>query len=179
MTRLLLDDVTLVKTDRIQLHVRFRGGQTASLTVPIPPPAWQARQTSPNALAALDRLLDEHTDAQAAQRLNAAGYRSGENRPFTARIVLHLRRAHQLPSHAERLHAAGMLTLGEIAAQLAVSTSTIKAWHHAGLLIARQANDKNERLYRPPVPDDPCLVKHQGRRLNRRTSLEPSTGGAV
>jgi DNA invertase Pin-like site-specific DNA recombinase len=179
MTRLLLDDVTLVKTDRIQLHVRFRGGQTASLTVPIPPPAWQARQTSPDALAALDRLLDEHTDAQAAQRLNAAGYRSGEDRPFTARIVLHLRRAHQLPSHAERLRAAGMLTLGEIATQLAVSTSTIKAWHHAGLLIARQANDKNERLYRPPVPGDPCLVKHHGRRLSRRTSLEPSTGGAV
>jgi hypothetical protein len=100
MTRLLIDDVTLVKTDRIQLHVRFRGGQTISLTVPIPPPAWQARQTEPDTLAALDRLLDEHTDAQAAQRLNAAGHRSGERRPFTARIVGHLRRAHRLPSHA-------------------------------------------------------------------------------
>ena len=179
MIRLLIDDVTLVKTDRIQLHVRFRGGQTMSLTVPIPPPAWQARQTEPDTLAALDRLLDEHTDAQAAQRLNAAGHRSGERRPFTARIVLHLRRAHRLPSHAERLRAAGMLTLGEIAAHLAVSTSTIKAWHRAGLLAAHQANDKNERLYQPPVPGDPHLVKHQGRRLNRRTPLEPSAGGAV
>ena len=179
MTRLLIEDVTLVKTDRIQLHVRFRGGQTTSLTVPIPPPAWQARQTDPDALTALDRLLDEHTDAQAAQRLNAAGYRSGEGRPFTARIVLHLRRAHQLPSHADRLRAAGMLTLAQIAAHLAVSTSTIKTWHQAGLLVAHQANDKNERLYQPPDPADPRLVKHQGSRLNRRASLEPSTGGAV
>ncbi len=57
MTRLLIDDVTLVKTDQIHLHVRFRGGQTTSLAVPIPPTAWQARQTHPDTLAALDRLL--------------------------------------------------------------------------------------------------------------------------
>ena len=37
MVRLLIDDVTLDKTDHIHLHVRFRGGQTTSLTVPIPP----------------------------------------------------------------------------------------------------------------------------------------------
>jgi DNA invertase Pin-like site-specific DNA recombinase len=36
MVRLLVDDVTLHKTDRIQLHVRLRGGQTTSLTVAIP-----------------------------------------------------------------------------------------------------------------------------------------------
>jgi hypothetical protein len=89
------------------------------------------------------------------------------------------RRAHQLPSHADRLRATGMLTLAEITAHLAVSTSTIKAWHQAGLLVAHQANDKNERLYQPPDPADPRLVKHQGSRLNRRASLEPSTGGAV
>ena len=88
MVRLLVDDVTLHKTDRIHLHVRFRGGQTHSLTVAIPPTAWQARQTHPDTLAALDRLLDTHTDAQTAEALNAAGHRSGEGKPFTARIVV-------------------------------------------------------------------------------------------
>ena len=68
MVRLLVDDVTLHKTDRIHLHVRFRGGQTTSLTVAIPPKAWQARQTDPETLAVLDRLLDTHTDAEAAER---------------------------------------------------------------------------------------------------------------
>jgi hypothetical protein len=159
--------------------VRFRGGQTTTLTVPSPPPAWQARQTNPDTLAALDRLLDEHTDAQAAQRLNTAGHRSGEGRPFTAGIVGHLRRAHRLPSHADRLRAAGMLTLGETAARLAVSASTIKAWHRAGLLVSHQANDKNERLYQPPATDDPRLAKHMGRRLDRRVLTEPTPGGAV
>ena len=88
MVRLLVDDVTLHKTDRIHLHVRFRGGQTTSLVVAIPPKAWQVRQTHPDTLAALDRLLDTHTDAQTAEALNAAGHRSGEGKPFTARIVL-------------------------------------------------------------------------------------------
>jgi len=37
IARLLIEDVTLHKTDQIQLHVRLRGGQTTSLQIPIPP----------------------------------------------------------------------------------------------------------------------------------------------
>ena len=100
MVRLLVDDVTLHKTDRIHLHVRFRGGQTTSLAVAIPPTAWQARQTHPDTLAALDRLLDTHTDAETADALNAAGHRSGEGKPFTAGIVV--ARPPQVPSTQPR-----------------------------------------------------------------------------
>ncbi len=67
----------------VHAHVRFRGGQAASLTVPIPPSAWQARQTNPDTLALLDRLLDDHTDAEVAELLNEAGHRSGTGRPST------------------------------------------------------------------------------------------------
>ncbi len=177
--RLLIDDVTLDKTDKIAIHVRFRGGHSTSLTVPIPPSAWQARQTHPDTLVMLDRVLDEHTDAQTAVLLNDAGHRSGEGKPFTARIVLELRRAHQLPSHADRLRRAGMLTLTEIADRLDVHPTTIKRWHHAGLLHARKANDKNQQLYEPPAPGDPRLVPHLGRRLSTRERIEPTPGGAV
>jgi hypothetical protein len=105
MTRLLIEDVTLAKTEEIHLHVRFRGGSTTTLVIPIPPPAWKARQTDPQVLALLDRLLDDHTDAEAADRLNAEGHLSGEGKGLTGRIVLELRRDHSLPSHAERLRA--------------------------------------------------------------------------
>jgi DNA invertase Pin-like site-specific DNA recombinase len=135
MARLLIEEVTIVKTDRIHLHVRFRGGQTTSLAIPLPLTARQARQTEPEVLALLDRLLDDHTDAEAAHLLNAAGHRSGVGKPFTRTIVLHLRRTQNMPSHAQRLHVRGMLTISEIAQQLGVHTSTIKAWHRAGLLI--------------------------------------------
>jgi DNA invertase Pin-like site-specific DNA recombinase len=73
VTRLLIEDVTLNKTDQIHLHVRFRGGQTTSLTIPIPLNSWQARQTDPDTFNLLDRLLNDHTDAEAAAQLNAAG----------------------------------------------------------------------------------------------------------
>lgn len=179
MARLLLEDVTLVKAEEIHLHVRFRGGQTTSLTIPIPPNAWQARQTESSALALLDRLLHDHTDAGVAAALNAAGHRSGSRKPFTARIVLHLRRAQKLPSHADRLRRAGKLTLREIAGCLGVHPRTIKSWHAAGLLVAHRANDKNERLYDPPTPGDPRPVKRMGSRLSSRVRAQPSEGGAV
>jgi DNA invertase Pin-like site-specific DNA recombinase len=179
ITRLLIDDVTLDRTDHIGVHVRFRGGQTTSLTVPIPPTAWQARQTDHDTLAALDRLLDDHTDAETAQQLNHAGHRSGENKPFTSAIVVHLRQAHELPSHADRLRDAGLLTLTEIAERLNVHPGTIKRWHHAGLLASRKANDKNQQLYEPPEPGDPRLVPHLGRRLSQRERVQSTPGGAM
>ena len=179
VARLLLDDVTLDRDDQLQLHVRFRGGQTTSLTLPLPKPAWQERQTPPDALALLDRLLDEHTDTGAATQLNAAGHRSGEGKPFTHQIVYDLRHAHGLVSHADRLHARGLLTLTEIADRLAVHTSTIHSWQRAGLLASHQANDKNERLYEPPPPDDPRLRRLQGRPLRDRKLTPTSTGGAL
>jgi hypothetical protein len=179
MTRLLIDDVTMTKTDRIHLHVRFRGGQTTSLAIPIPPAAWQLRQTVPEVLAELDRLLDDHTDAETANALNASGHRSGEGKPFTGRIVLELRRSHQLPSHADRLRARGLLTLPEIADRLGVHVSTIKAWRRAGLLTAHKANDKNIPLFDPPDPSDLRLVKRQGSKLARRVHTPITPGGAV
>jgi DNA invertase Pin-like site-specific DNA recombinase len=179
IARLLIEDVTLAKTDQIHLHVRLRGGQTTTVTTPIPPNSWQARQTDPATLGLLDRLLDDHTDAETAAELNAAGHRSGEGKAFTPRIVLGLRRAHNLPSHRERLRARGLLTIGETAERLGLHASTIKAWHSAGLLESRKANDKNERLYLPPAPGDPRLVKRQGRRLADREPTEPRPGGAL
>ncbi len=100
---MLIEDVTINRAQEIHLHIRFRGGQTRSLTIPIPPRAWEARQTDPDTLALLDRLLDKHTDAETAAELNHAARRSGTGKPFTAAIVLHIRRARNLPSQAERL----------------------------------------------------------------------------
>jgi DNA invertase Pin-like site-specific DNA recombinase/DNA-binding transcriptional regulator YiaG len=179
MARLLIEDVTIHKTDQIHLHVRFKGGQTTSLTIPIPPTGWQARQTNADTLAFLDHLLDDHTDAQAAEALNAAGHHSGTGQPFTPSIVLHLRRSNGLPSHLERLRSRGLLTIPELAEHLGVSTTTIKAWQRAGLLASHQANDKNIRLFDPPTPGDPLLVKRQGIRYDKRLPTRPSQRSAV
>jgi DNA invertase Pin-like site-specific DNA recombinase len=179
IARLLIEDVTLNRTDQIHLHVRFRGGQTTTLTIPPPLNAWQERQTDPDTIALLDSLLDDHTDGDTAAKLNAAGRRSGTGKPFNPIIVRKLRREHQFPSHRERLRARGLLTLTEISQRLGVHQHTIKRWHQAGLLASHKANDKNERLYQPPTPGDPRLVKRLGWRLNKRERIQPSPGGAM
>ncbi|HEX5926821.1 MAG TPA: recombinase family protein [Baekduia sp.] len=179
IARLLIEDVTINKTDQIHLHIRFRGGQTTSLTIPIPLNAWQARQTDPDTFKLLDQLLHDHTDAEAAQQLNAAGRRTGTNKPFTAHIVMHIRRANDLASHADRLRARGLLTIDETAQRLGVHTSTIKAWHRAGLLTSHKANDRNERLFDAPDPDDPRLQRRMGWPLRDRELTSPSRQGAL
>lgn len=179
MVRLLIDDVTLTRTDQIHARVRLRGGQTRSMALPIPLKTWQARQTHPDTLAALDRLLDEHTDGETATRLNTAGHKSGNGKAFTSRIVLDLRRTNGLPSRYERLRARGLLTIAELARHLGVHPTTIKNWHKAELLTSHKATDKNERLFERPQPGDPQLVARQGSPLRNREPIRSTQRGAV
>ena len=127
----------------------------------------------------LNRLLDDHTESETAQHLNAAGRRSGTNKPFTPHIVLQIRDAHHLPSHQQRLRSRGLLTIQETAQRLGVHTTTIKRWHAAGLLISHKANDRNEQLFDPPDPNDPRLTVRQGWRLTDREPTPPSRQGAL
>jgi hypothetical protein len=179
MVRLLVEDVTLGRDQQITAHARLKGGQTHTLTVPLPPPVWQARQTDPDTFKLIDQLLDDHTDAQTAELLNHAGRHTGTGQPFSALSVLRLRQDHRLPSHRDRLRARGLLTVAETAQRLGVHTSTIKNWHAAGLLTAHKANEQNEQLYEPPTPGDPRLVKRAGWRLKSRETNPSTPGGAV
>jgi hypothetical protein len=82
MVRLLMEDVTLIKTtDGLTAHVRFRGGATTTLSLARALNAWQLRETSTEIVALIDQLLDQHTDATVATMLNARGYR-----PWGSRI---------------------------------------------------------------------------------------------
>jgi len=179
IARLLIEDVTLTKTDQVNLHVRFRGGQTTTLTIPKPLNSWQQRQTPADTIALIDQLLDKHTDTEIAAKLNQSGHHSGMNQPFNRTIIIKLRRSHNLPSHHERLRARGMLTHEEIAKQLDAHPRTIHAWRHAGLLTAHKANDRNTQLYEPPEPDDPRLTTRRGWRLSQREPTPSTPGGAM
>ncbi|MCP5044012.1 MAG: recombinase family protein [bacterium] len=166
MVRLLLEDVTLTKGDEIAAGVRFRGGTTRSLTLPLAQPAWQLRQTSAEVISEIDALLDEHTEGEISRILDARGHVSGEGRSFHRLIVKRLRRDYGLKTRYDRLRDAGMLTLAEIADQLGVGTQTVKIWRKRGLLCAHAYNDKNECLYEHPGDDPP--IKKQGSKLEKR-----------
>jgi len=166
LVRLLIEDVTLTKGDEIAVGVRFRGGATRSFTLPIPPTAWELRQTSKQVVAEIDTLLDDHTEAEIASILNDRGHVSGEGKRFHARIVARLRHDYRMKNRYDRLRDAGMLALDEMADLLGVSTTTVKIWRNHGLLRAHAYTDKNECLYEHPGEDPP--VKTQGRKLSER-----------
>jgi DNA invertase Pin-like site-specific DNA recombinase/uncharacterized protein YndB with AHSA1/START domain len=90
MTRLLLEDVTLRREQEILVQVRFKGGATHQLRLPVPQSVWALRKTKPHILQEIDRLLDEHTASQIATELNDRGWHTSTGHPFTISIVQRL-----------------------------------------------------------------------------------------
>jgi len=166
MIRLLLEDVTLLRGDQVKLHVRFKGGATKTLTLPLPLNSWQQRQTSTEVVKEIDQLLDEHTYPQIADILNKRGLRSGEGKLFTSRFIARIQRSYSLVSRYDRLRKGGMLTVKEIAALLGICPQSVTIWNRHGLIRGHAYNDKNDCLYEPPGENPPR--KAQGIKLSQR-----------
>ena len=175
MARLLIEDVTLLKAKQITVQVRYRGGATQTIMLPLPAPAWALRQTSPEVIAEVDRLLDEYTDAEIASVLTESGFRSGMGKPINHIMVWRVRRHYGLTSRYQRLRDTGKLTLPEVAKAPGVSTATAKVWRLEGLIGAHVYNDKGQYLYDPPGPDAPVRNTWKGistkKRKNKSTSI--------
>jgi DNA invertase Pin-like site-specific DNA recombinase len=165
MVRLLIEDVTLTQAKQITAQIRFRGGATQTLTLPLPLGWGAARKTSPAVLAAIDRLLADHTEGQIAPELDRQGLRAAGGVPFTIRLVGSLRRSYRLKSRYDRLREAGMLTVSEMARALGISAGRVKIWRQKGLLRAYAYNEF-QHLYEPVGEDAP--VKCQGSELAKR-----------
>jgi len=161
MIRLLIEDVTLTKHDMIRAQIRFKGGATRTLTLTKPLGAWKERTTKPEVICRIDQLLDIYTDDGVADELNRLGLRSGMKKRFTAAMVAMLRRKHNLRDRFDRLRAAGLHTLDEMAAELGVSGCSVKIWQHHGLLKGYDYNDRGEKLYELP-PKELRPRKQQG-----------------
>jgi DNA invertase Pin-like site-specific DNA recombinase/DNA-binding transcriptional MerR regulator len=150
LIRLLVTDVTLLKDgDTISAHVRLSGGQHHTLAVPRPLTAWEAHTTPEATITLISKLLDEHPYTEVAAILNERGITGGWGRPCTAHSVAALCRARGIPSHAERLRAAGYLTATETAARLGVTVQAITKWQRAGLLSGRRTDGRGTCLFPP------------------------------
>ncbi len=92
MVRLLLADVTLIRGNRITVHVRFNGGAAKTLELPKPLTASELRMPPAEIVAEVDRLTEDYTDKQIAEILNQRGV-SGWGQRFNRRIIARLRNA--------------------------------------------------------------------------------------
>jgi len=170
LARLLLEDVTLIKKDRILVHIRFPGGTTRTLELPIPA---NPKLTPPAVVAEIDRLLDHHTCQAIADNLNSRGLAPGYGKPFHGPMIARIAKDHGLKTRWERLRERGMLTLDEMGKRLGICTDQVKAWRAAGLLRAHLCNDKNEYLYEDPGTNPPRVGR--GGKLPRKGQISENT----
>jgi DNA invertase Pin-like site-specific DNA recombinase len=172
LIRLLVEDVTLIKTDKVTLQVRLRGGATRTLTIPAAQKSWQTWVTPPELVQMIDDLLNEGTDEQVAMILNERGLHPGKGGSFQGRTIGRIRRTYGLKSRYERLRESKMLTGEEVAKALDINVKTVKVWHKAGLLRGYVSDDKGTCLFEPPGPDAPTKIP--GRKLTKRRRFSPS-----
>lgn len=181
MVGLLIEDVTLVKAERIAIHVRFRGGQTTSLEIDKPKPIALIRKTLPEVVSKVDELLETCTDRQVAEHLNRLGYSNWRKQPFTHKKVIVIRLAYHLKSRLERLRERGMLSAKELAQQLGVCPTTIYLWGQSGFLRQHRYGNQHRCLFEPL--GDVTLVKGQGGRYSSTPptfiAVQPTTQGAI
>ena len=151
MLRLLIQDVTLLRQEQIAISVRWKGGATSALCVPVPLNGFEARRTDPDVLKSIAAWAERHTDEEIAERLNREGMRTGTGQPFTYETVSRLRREKGIAGLKEYLHQAGMRTTEEIAQQSGLAESTLREWRKAGYLHAIRC-DRKHWLHEVPTP---------------------------
>ena len=158
MVRLLIDDVTLLKTEQLHVHIRFRGGAVTSLELPLPNNAWRKRLTQPDVVARIEQLLKRHDEWETAEVLNAEGLCTGAGRPFDATAVRWVRYTHGLATPQQRLRKTGMLTVREMAVQLAMPETTLRQWARQGRLRAERHGRKAIWLI-APIDQQPEVIR--------------------
>jgi hypothetical protein len=169
MARLIIEDVTLCLGNQVlDVHVRFRGGDTRSFQLPRPRSIVDLAKLDPAVVTEVDRLIDDHTDSEIAAALDAAGYQPPIGDRFTIWIVWKIRKAHGLGSRRERLRQNGMLTLEEMAATLGVHPQTVKDRASRGQLASVVYNEKHQRLYAPTEPVTMIACAHCGKSIPER-----------
>jgi DNA invertase Pin-like site-specific DNA recombinase len=166
----IVEDVTLVKAQKegyTKIHVRFKGGKTETLTAKNPLSSAQQIKTATETVELIDKLLDDYTYPEIAEKLNERGLRPGgaarpgrANDRFCEKRVGFIVHEYGLRLRYDRLRKRGMLTRREIAARLGIHEATVEPWVEFGL-IKRYAYNGRAYLYQDPGDNPP--IKHSSR----------------
>ena len=161
MIRFLIEDVTMIKAEEITLAVRFKGGATKTLKIPLPPKGWQHAQTDPEVIKLIDDLLNNHNYSEIATIFNERGYKSGTGMPFDRKNVKGVTHSNHLKTRYARLRSTGKLTAEEVAKLLGVTIQTVRLWGKKGIIKTYPYNDRNGRLYEHPGVNSPLRKKRK------------------
>jgi DNA invertase Pin-like site-specific DNA recombinase len=159
IARLLLEDVTLRKEEKVIVQIRFKGGSVKTLELPLPLPFCVLSRTRPEVVEAIDALLGEHEYQEIVDILNARGLRSGDGHQFNVGIVGAICKTSGLKSRRQRLREKGMLTFKEMLRKLRVTGLKIAQWRRERRIIGHRSNYRTEYLYLEPTSEQIAVLK--------------------
>ena len=107
MIRLLIEDVTLLHTDPITVHLRCRGGAIKRCVLPKPARSWETWTAPPEIVAEIDQLLHLYTYGEIAKLLNDQKLKPGRGSRFSSAIIARIQSRYGMRSRYERLRQAG------------------------------------------------------------------------
>ncbi|MER5918251.1 recombinase family protein [Streptomyces sp. NPDC001982] len=169
LLRTLLEDVTLtVHRDAPDPHatvlMRWKGGATSELTVPIRRPQPKIR-TDEDTVDLIRRLAVHYPDAQIAGILNRQGRRTARGLSYTASRVQTTRFHWGIPCHRKstKPQEGELVTVAEAATELRLAPSTLHRWLNDGFIAGEQdtpgapwrirLNDELRALFVDTAPD--------------------------
>jgi hypothetical protein len=147
LLRAMIADVTITSEPagrELKVGIRWRSGASEQHTVQRPKTRQDVIRTPAEAIELTRRLAPDHTNAQIAEHLNAAGLKAGTGGPFKAEHVQWIRWRHKIP-YPTNYARDGEMTVTQIAERLGVSDGTVYAWISTGKLAARRG--PANRLY--------------------------------
>jgi DNA invertase Pin-like site-specific DNA recombinase len=159
MIRLLIEDVTMIRGEDITLHVRFKGGATKTIKLPLPLKGWQYNMTDPKIVEIVDELLSDHTYSQIATILNKKGLKSGQGHRIDRNVVKGITHSYKLKTRYARLRATGKLRVEEVAKLLGRTVATVRSYGKKGIIKTYPYNDRNGYLYEHPGINSPLMRK--------------------
>jgi excisionase family DNA binding protein len=149
LVRLLIEEIvaSLPNERGIELLIHWTGGTHTRVHVPRNRPGQHRRCTDRAVVEVVRDLARRVPDAQIARILNRLGYRTGAGNTWTQQRVVSLRHAHEIPVYTPSSEAT-VLTIGQAAQALGVSTTTVRTLIDSGRLPATQ-----------PVPYAPWAIR--------------------
>jgi hypothetical protein len=169
MVRLLVEDITVSKSNVITACVRFKGGASKVLTLPVPAKVFEINKTSPGVIKEIDRLLEQHNYGEIADIMNRGTLRPGRALHFDPKTISFICCSQGLKSRYARLREQGMLTLKEMTELLGVHPRTVLKWRCHGLLRGHPYNDAGQYLFEKPGPE--LVSKNKGIKLAARPKV--------
>lgn len=119
----------------VRLQVRWQGGATETLEVPLPPNRAEAIRYSEAFVARIRELAVKHHDDEIVLLLRAEGHRSSTGKPLTPSMIKWLRYKHRIPAPRP---PDDTLNVHQLRERYGVSLWVVHYWIDRGVIAARQ-----------------------------------------